>query len=125
MAREITVHVGTSVNAAGVKHPAAWVKTAITLEPEPYDLMNAVASKYIRHDSQGDDEVAGDRPKDLPESLTQAEILKAYREELLHYGDEVMGMWGDEMGAARRNACEKWVYEVVLNAFPAMRGYEL
>ena len=125
MAREVTVHIGTSTNGAGVKRPAAWVKTAITLEPEPHDLMNAVASKYIRHESQDDDEVAGDRPKELPASLTQAEILKAYRDELLHYGDEVMGMWGNEMCTARRAACEKWVYEIVLDAFPAMRGYEL
>lgn len=124
MAREITVHIGTSENGAGVKRPAAWVKTTILLEPEPHDLMNAVASKYIRHESQDGDEVVGDRPEILPESLTQAQILKAYRDELLHYGDEVMGMWGDEMGTARRAACEKWVYEIVLNAFPGMRGYE-
>jgi hypothetical protein len=57
--------------------------------------------------------------------MTQREILKTYRDELRHYGEEVMGMWGNEMGTARRAACEKWIYEVVLAAFPAMKGYEL
>lgn len=125
MPREIAVHIGTSTNGAGIKRPAAWVKTAITLEPEAHDLMNGLGSKYLRHEITEDDALAGDRPKELPESMTQAEILKAYRDEILHYGDEVMGMWGNEMSTARRAACEKWIYEVVLDAFPAMRGYEL
>lgn len=125
MARDVTVHIGTSENGAGVKRPAAWVETALLLEPEPHDLMNGVGSRFLRHEISEDDELVGDRPKDLPESMTQREILKTYRDELRHYGEEVMGMWGNEMGTARRAACEKWIYEVVLAAFPAMKGYEL
>lgn len=125
MARDITVHIGTSRSGDGRVRPAAWVKTSITLEPEPHDLMNGIGSKFLRYETTEDDELVGDRPKNLPESMTQAEILKVYREELLHYGEEVLGMWGNEMGTARRGACEKWIYEVVLDAFPTMRGYEL
>lgn len=125
MGRDIKVHIGTSTNAAGHVRPAAWVETALALEPEPHDLMNAIGSRFVRHEITEDDELVGDRPKDLPESMTQRDILKTYRDELRHYGEEVMGMWGNEMGTARRAACEKWIYEVVLDAFPAMRGYEL
>ncbi|AXH66432.1 hypothetical protein SEA_SATIS_283 [Streptomyces phage Satis] len=125
MAKEITVHRGTSTNGAGVQRPAAWVVTQIVLEPEAHDLVNALGSKYLRYETTEDDETVGTRPRDLPESLTQREILKIYREEILHYGDEVMGMWADEAGTARRAACEEWLKAIVLDAFPAMKGYEL
>lgn len=125
MARDITVHIGTFGKGTPQERPAAWVETAITLEPEPRDLMNGIGSRYLRHEISEDDELPGDRPKALPESLTQREILKVYREEVLHYGETVLGMWGDEMGGPHRDACEKWIYEIILDAFPAMRGYEL
>lgn len=125
MVKEITVHRGTSTNGAGVRRPAAWVVTQIPLEPEAHDLMNGLGSKYLRYETTEDDELVGDRPRNLPESLTQREILKIYRDELLRYGEEVLGMWAEEAGIARRKACEGWLMQIVLEAFPEMKGYEL
>jgi hypothetical protein len=118
------VHVGTTTSGAGVTRRVAWVETVIPLQLEARELADGLGSKYLRNEVGEDEDRPGDRPRDLPESLTQREILKIYRDEMLHYGETILGMWGDGMDSVRRDACAEWLMAVILDAFPAMKGYE-
>lgn len=102
------------------KEPTVWVETTVTLKPGPRDLLNALGSKYLRYEVSDEE---GERPRDLPERLSQREILKIYREELLYQGSDRMELWGDFMDADRQAACEVWLREIVDAAFPEMKGY--
>lgn len=124
MTKGITVHTGVANKGTPRERRSAWVETVIPLQLEARELADGLGSKYLRHETCADDERMTDRPKSLPDLLTQREILRTYREELLHYGEQVLGIWGDEMGLGRRAVCEKWLTALVLDAFPEMKGYE-
>ncbi|MFE0472660.1 hypothetical protein ACFW2V_13695 [Streptomyces sp. NPDC058947] len=123
MARDIKVHTGYYDLGEGRKEPTAWVETGSLLKPGPLDLVDGLASKYLRYEGIDDDGRPGDRPKDLPERMTQRQILAIYRDELLHYGRPGLSAWGENMGTARFAACMKWVREIVDEAFPGLKGY--
>lgn len=125
MAREIRVNKGTYGEGTSQERPAAWVETSLLLEPEGHDFVNALGSRFLRFAVIEEDQRVTDRPQDLPESLEQREITKIYREEIRRYGEEYMPMWSDEMGWQQQEACRKWLMEVVLDAFPEMKGYEV
>lgn len=124
MAQDITVHPAFYRMPDGSKQDTAYVVTTITQKVGPLDLVNALGSKYVRHEVGEDGDLPDDRPRDLPKSMTQRQILAVYRDEILYYGGEFMPMWGDDMGSARRGACERWIREVVDAAFPGMAGFE-
>lgn len=125
MAREITVHKGTYGGGTPQERPSAWVETSLSLEPESHDFVDALGSRFLRFSVVGDDERITDRPQDLPESLEQREITKIYREEIRRYGEDYMPLWSNEMGWTQQESCRKWLMEVVLDAFPEMKGYEV
>lgn len=123
MARNIRVRTGTSEDPTGRKVPVAWVETAIRLEPEVHDLADGIGSKFLRYEIGHDEDGPGDRPRELPESMTQQEILKLYREEYSYWGEAAISLWGSEMGESRQKACMQWLTELVVAAFPEMREY--
>lgn len=123
MAQDMKIHSGYWDTPSG-KQDTAWVVTTLELRVGPLDLVNALGSKFLRHEVTEDDAHVGDRPQELPLSMTQREIMTVFREEFRHYGEEVLGMWGDEMGSRRRDACERWVREVVDDAFPGLKGFK-
>lgn len=125
MAREIAVHKGTYGEGTSQERPSAWVETSLVLEPEAHDFVNALGSRFLRFSVIEDDQRASDRPQDLPESLEQREITKIYREEFRRYGEDYMSTWSDEMGWDRQESCRKYLMEIVLDAFPEMKGYEV
>jgi hypothetical protein len=125
MAKEIAVHKGTYGEGTPQERPAAWVETSLLLDPESHDFVDALGSRFLRFSVIGDDQRVTDRPQDLPESLEQREITKIYREEIRRYGEEYMSLWSNEMGWTQQESYRKWLMEVVLDAFPEMKGYEV
>lgn len=125
MAREIRVHKGTIGEGTPQERPAAWVETALKLDPEAHQLADALGSHFLRYDTTEDDERIDDRPQSLPDFLKQSDIMKIYRDEMRRYGEEFVSVWGDEMGFRRHEYCRKWLMEIVLDAFPEMKGYEV
>lgn len=124
MSSGIAVHPAYYKLPDGSKQDTAYVVTTITRKVGPLDLVDALGSKYFRHEGMEDDERPSDRPKGLPEALTQRQLLTLYRDELLFYGEDRLPMWADEMGSRRREACDRWLREIVDNAFPEFRGLE-
>lgn len=123
MARDIKVHKGHWERENGEKVPAAWVETSLDLEPEVHDLVDGLGSKYFRHEVMDDDTHPSDRPDFLPATLTQRQILKIYRDELLEYGKGYLGLWAEDAGPTRHKQVEEWLVELVVGAFPEMRDY--
>ena len=123
MTREIRVHTGTTTNGRGEKQPCAWVKTVLTLEPEPGDLVNGLGSEFFRNESMDESHYPDTRPESLPESLSQRQILAIYREEFSRYGENALWTWADSIGEARFNHAWKWLTELVVGAFPEMKEY--
>lgn len=122
MAREITVHKGTSTDGAGFERPAAWVVTSIRLELEVFDLVRGLGSEYFRNEVTEDDQRDSDRPENLPASLTQAEILKIYREQFSYWGTN-LSTWADDIGEMRTEYAWGWLRDLVTDAFPEMKEY--
>lgn len=119
------VHKGTSVNGLGEERPCAWVETSIKLEPEANDLIYGLGSKYFRYETPEDDERDSDRPESLPSELTQAQIVKIYREERDYWGRESLSTWVDGLSEDRFGFATKWLTELVVGAFPEMKEYVL
>lgn len=125
MAKEIRVRKGTYDKGGSQERPSAWVETTLLLDPESHHLADALGSRFLRHEVTEDDERVDDRPRDLPDSLDQREVMKIYREEIRQYGEEYMSLWSDGMDTRRREACWKYLMEIVLDALPEMKGYEV
>lgn len=117
------VHIGEVTNELGETRPCAWVETTLTLDPEGRDLLNALGSRYFRDHGLGDDEAPSARPERLPAALSRARTLKIYREELRRYGENALWTWADEMSEGRQRHVEGWLTELVVGAFPEMKGY--
>jgi hypothetical protein len=122
VARDIKVHTGTCEETNGKKRPAAWVVTSVRLELEPNDLIDGLGSKFFRYDIIQDDETERTRPADLPVELSQADILRIYRDEFFAWG-KVIETWGEELDETRHDMAQRWLGELVVNAFPEMKGY--
>lgn len=87
MTQGTKVHKGYCVTpGSDHKEPTARVETAITLKPGPAELVDGLGSRFARFGANMGDADAGVRPADLPESLTQREIAKICRQEVLSYG---------------------------------------
>lgn len=123
MAREVTVHKGVTDEGTPQERPSAWVETAILLQLEAHELADGLGSRFLRYLTDEESE-PGDRPDEIPSEISQLEILKIYRSEFSYWGTN-LSTWGDSMTIAQRAARLGWLLEVVLNAFPAMRGYEI
>ncbi len=123
MARDIMVHTGVADGGTPQERPSAWVEIAIPLQLEAHELADGLGSRFLRYLGEGESGV-GDRPDEIPLEIKQAEILKIYRSEFSYWGIN-LSTWGDTMTTDQRAAHVGWLLEVVLNAFPAMRGYEV
>lgn len=117
------VHTGYWETPAG-RQDTAWVTTTFEERVGPLDLVNALGSKYLRHEATDDDTRESDRPADLPAELTQRQIMKIFRDEFRFYGSEGLGYWGEEMSTRRRENCQEWIRKVVDDAFPGLKGFE-
>jgi hypothetical protein len=117
----VRVHTGT---AGQERRPCAWVETAITYEWEWTELFYGLGSKYFRDNVAEDDELESDRPGDLPESITQAALLRIVRDEYRKWGTNNIGSWGDEISERRMQYAMAWLKELIFEAFPEMRGYD-
>ncbi len=111
MAQNIRVHMSTETDRNGKTRPVALVETTIPLRLEASDLANGLGSRYIRYG------------KAVPEALTQRDVLKIYREELLCFGSAGLS-WGDAMGFAEQEGHRLRLLALIVHIFPGMRGYE-
>lgn len=117
------VHKGYIEGANGREIPTAWVETSLLLEPDVNDLINGLGSKFFRDESIPEEHSMDRRPEDLPEVLTQAQILRVYRNEYSHWGSANLGTWTDFMGAERQECVMRWLTTLVVAAFPEMKDY--
>ncbi|MCP9209582.1 hypothetical protein [Streptomyces cucumeris] len=122
MARDISVHIGTSEDGLGRKRACAWVVTSIRLEAEGHDLANALGSRYFRNGVTDDECPEGSLPEGLPCELTQRQILAIYREEFAHWGEN-LSTWSDELSDQGLECAHKWMKELIGEAFPEMKKY--
>ena len=120
---DIRVHKGSDELDDGTKVPVAWLNLSIRRQPEPHHLVDGLGSKYFRNRVGRDDERPGDRPEDLPAELSQRQIADIYREEFSHWGTANLGTWSDYLGWDEREQAERWLTELVVGAFPEMKGY--
>ena len=118
------VKTGFSEYGDGEKRPCAWVETAVPYEWELDHLVYGLGSKFFRDATTEDDELEGDRPGDLPESITAAAILKICRGEYREWGTNNVGSWADELSERRMGFAFTWLKELVFEAFPVMKGYD-
>lgn len=107
----------------GRKRPVAWLNLSIPVQPEVYDLIDGLGSRYYRNRATPDDERFGDRPQELPTELTQHQIASIYREELHHWGTANLATWGDcpSLNFDEQEQARKWLAELVVAAFPEMK----
>lgn len=124
MAKDITVHTGVAYKGTPKERKSAWVETTVPLQLEAHELADGLGSKFLRYLTDDEKGAPGERPDVLPDSLTQREILKWYREEFSYWGAN-LSTWGDDMSFENRASDARWLLEIVLDAFPAMRGYEV
>lgn len=110
---------GTVTEDGGRERPCVWVETRLTLEVEGRDLLGALGSRYFRHEPQRDDE----RPERLPMALTPHQMLKICREELRHCGESTLWTWTDGLSEGRQHHVDTWLEELVVGAFPEMKGH--
>ncbi len=123
MARDIKVHTGVADKGTLKERRSAWVETVIPLQLEAHELADGLGSKFLRYLSS-DESGPGERPDEIPSEISQRDILAIYRSEFSYWGTN-LSTWGDEMTTEQRAACAGWLLEVVLDAFPGMRGYEV
>lgn len=123
MAKDITVHRGVAYKGTSKERRSAWVETTVPLQLEAHELADGLGSKFLRYMTD-DESGPGERPDVLPGSLPQRKITELYREEFVYWGAN-LSTWGDDMSFESRAACMNWLLEIVLDAFPAMRGYEV
>lgn len=101
-----------------IEEDGAYVETSLKLEPEWNDLAAALGSKYLRGVS-----IDGrHRPGGLPQSLTQRQMLKAFREEINYWGTD-MNAWSEDIHHTLYPAVQDWLKELVTEAFPEMKEY--
>jgi len=119
------VRTGFSEYGDGEKRPCAWVKTAVPYEWELDHLVYGLGSRYFRDVVTEDDELLeSDRPEELPESITAAGILGICRDEYREWGTNNISTWTDELSERRMEFAFKWLKALVIEAFPAMKGYD-
>lgn len=121
MAREIRVHAGVCNKGTPRERPSAWIEVSVPLQLEAHELMDGLGERFLRNEGGVEN---GERPAALPESLTQQEIVKIYKDELLYWGTN-LGTWSDDLSKDSRETAESWLRAIVLAAFPGMKGYEI
>ena len=123
MAKGINVHTGIADRGTPQERRSAWVETVIPLQLEAHELADGLGSKFLRYLTI---EESGpiDRPDEIPCEIPQREILRIYREEFSHWGDNLW-TWSDVLTTEQRSACLGWLLEIILDAFPEMKGYEV
>ncbi len=120
MAREIRVHKGICDKGTTRERPSAWIEVSVPLQLEAWELIDGLGERFLRNETDVD---WGERPESLPESLTQQEIVKIYKDELLYWGTN-LGTWSENLDAEEARTARGWLMDIVLNAFPEMKGYQ-
>lgn len=121
MTKEIRVRAGTFGKGTPRERRSAWIETVIPLQLEAHELAAGLGSKFLRNEPELD---TSERPDVLPESMTQREIAKIYRDELIYWGTN-LDTWSDDMAFEDQKVYSEWLMEIVLDAFPDMKGYEV
>lgn len=120
MGRDIKVHTGVAHKGTPRERRSAWIEVSVPLQLESWELADALGERFLRHEERVED---GERPDILPESMTQQEIVRIYKDELMYWGTN-LGTWSESLDEEAARAARGWLLAIVLDAFPAMRGYE-
>jgi hypothetical protein len=121
VSKGIRVRTGVANKGTSKERPSAWIEVSIPLQLESWELADGLGEHFLRNETGVDE---GRRPEALPESMTQQEIVRIYKEELLYWGTN-LGTWSEELEADAAKMARGWLLDIVLAAFPDMRGYGL
>lgn len=120
MGKGIKVHKGIAHKGTPRERKSAWIEVSVPLQLEGWELADGLAERFLRNES-GIDE--GIRPAGIPESMTQQEIVRTYKDELLYWGTN-LGTWSESLDTESAAVARGWMLDIVLAAFPEMQGYQ-
>lgn len=102
----------------GIEDEGTYVETALVLQPQWFNLVDALGSRYLRSP------VAGwrVRPTELPSGLTRRQLLTVFREEMTDWGT-AMAAWTDAVPEGAVRVAHRWLKELVADTFPEMKEY--
>jgi hypothetical protein len=120
VARDIRVHTGIAHKGTPRERKSAWIEVSVPLQLEGWELADGLGEHFLRNENGVED---GERPAALPESMTQQQIIRTYKEELLYWGTN-LGTWSEGLSDEAAKVARGWLLDIVLDAFPAMKGYQ-
>lgn len=120
MSKGIRVHTGVAHKDTPRERPSAWIEVSVPLQLESWELADGLGERFLRNESGLED---GERPSGLPESMTQQEIVRVYKDELLYWGTN-LGTWSEDLSPEATKETTGWLMDIVLAAFPEMKGYD-
>jgi len=119
VSKGIKVRTGVAHKGTPRERPSAWIEVSVPLQLESWELADGLGERFLRNEEGVED---GKRPAALPESMTQQEIVRIYKDELLYWGTN-LGTWSERLDEEARERATGWLTDIVLDAFPEMRGY--
>lgn len=120
MGRDVRVHKGVAHKGTPRERKSAWIEVSVPLQLEGWELADGLGEHFLRNEIGIED---GERPAALPESMTQQEIIRIYKDELLYWGTN-LGTWSESLSNESAAVARGWVLDIVLAAFPEMKGYQ-
>lgn len=120
MARDIKVHKGVADKGTPRERKSAWIEVSVPLQLEGWELVDGLGERLLRNETELRED---ERPAFLPDSMSQQEIVRIYKKELLYWGAN-LGTWSEDLDAETTKAARGWLLKIVLDAFPEMKGYQ-
>lgn len=121
MGRDIRVHKGIYAKGTPRERPSAWIEVSVPLQLEAHELVDGLGENFLRNETDVD---WNERPASLPDSLTQQEIVRIYKDELMYWGTN-LGTWSESLSTDEAKTARGWLMDIVLAAFPEMQGYQV